>query len=187
MRSERRRLLAYAGLALSAIALLAPRPALADAFSLDALMAALASNAGGRALFVEKKTLASRFTSKFDETTLKAELGLSRFAPLAANFDIDIDRIDLDRYLPAGKAEASSPADPKVDLGGLRGIEARGKLHIGALQVKNITVTEFRSEIRIAGISYCPFGSLARRPARIDSSVVTATTFPCCSARTPWG
>lgn len=58
MRSERRRLLAYAGLALSAIALLAPRPALADAFSLDALMAALASNAGGRALFVEKKTLA---------------------------------------------------------------------------------------------------------------------------------
>ena len=61
MRPERSHLALLAGLSFSialAMVLLIPRPALADAFSLDSLMSLLASNAAGRALFVETKTLA---------------------------------------------------------------------------------------------------------------------------------
>ena len=53
---------------------------------------------------LEKETLQAHLTSKFDETNLKAKLGLTRFSPPAITFDVDADRLNLDRYrgAPAG-------------------------------------------------------------------------------------
>jgi AsmA protein len=117
---------------------------------------------------LEKQTLQADLTSKFDETNLKAKLGLAKFSPLALTFDIDADRLNLDRYLgkgAGGQTPAAKPsgggaagggggggaaADPKVDLSGLKGIDANGRVHVGALQVENAKLTDVTAQIKLA-------------------------------------
>ncbi len=111
---------------------------------------------------LEKETLQTDLTSKFDETNLKAKLGLAKFSPPAITFDIDADRLNLDRYLgkpAAGGGQAGGAAsggggggaaDPKVDLSGLKGIDAQGRVHVGALQVQNAKLTDVTANIRLA-------------------------------------
>jgi len=111
---------------------------------------------------LEKQTLQADLTSKFDETNLKAKLGLAKFSPPAVTFDIDADRLNLDRYLgkpaagggQAGGAPAGTggggAADPKVDLSGLKGIDAKGRVHIGALQVQNAKLTDVTANVQLA-------------------------------------
>lgn len=110
---------------------------------------------------LEKETLQADLTSKFDETNLKAKLGLTKFSPPAITFDVDADRLNLDRYrsAPAGggagqgggaSAGGRGAGDPKVDLSGLKGIDANGRVHIGALQVENAKLSDVTAQIRLA-------------------------------------
>ncbi|MDX1374546.1 MAG: AsmA family protein [Burkholderiales bacterium] len=109
---------------------------------------------------LEKETLQADVTSKFDETNLKAKLGLARFTPPSYTFDVDADRLNLDRYLGKPAAGTGAPgggggggggaSDPKVDLSGLKGIEAQGRVHVGALQVENAKLSDVTARIRLA-------------------------------------
>ncbi len=112
---------------------------------------------------LEKETLQTDLTSKFDETNLKAKLGLAKFSPPAVTFDIDADRLNHDRYhgkpaasggqgggAASGGGGSGGAADPKVDLSGLKGIDAQGRVHIGALQVQNAKLTDVTANIRLA-------------------------------------
>jgi len=115
---------------------------------------------------LEKETLQADLTSTFDETKLKAKLGMSKFSPPFYTFDIDADRLNLDRYLgkggaaPAGKTgqpgkpgkpgTAGGAADPKVDLAGLQGINAKGRVQVGALQLRNAKLSNFKARISLA-------------------------------------
>ncbi|KPK07742.1 MAG: hypothetical protein AMJ64_05760 [Betaproteobacteria bacterium SG8_39] len=112
---------------------------------------------------LEKESLQADLTAKFDETNLKAKLGLAKFSPPSYTFDIDADRLNLDRYLgkPAagggGQGGGASTgggggaaADPKVDLSGLKGLEASGRVHVGALQVQNAKLSDVTAQIRLA-------------------------------------
>jgi len=110
---------------------------------------------------LEKETLQADLTSKFDETNLKAKLGLTKFSPPAITFDVDADRLNLDRYRSAsqgggagkgggGASGGSGAGDPKVDLSGLKGIDAKGRVHVGALQVENAKLTDVTAQINLA-------------------------------------
>jgi AsmA protein len=68
---------------------------------------------------LQKKSFDADLTAKLDESTIKAKLGATRTDPLNATFDASIDRINLDRYLPAEKKE--SKADEPIDLSALKG------------------------------------------------------------------
>lgn len=108
---------------------------------------------------LEKETLQADLTSKFDETNLKAKLGLAKFSPPSYTFDVDADRLNLDRYrgkpaaggggAPAGGGGGGA-ADPKVDLSGLKGIDAKGRVHVGALQIENAKLEDVTAQIRLA-------------------------------------
>lgn len=118
---------------------------------------------------LEKETLQADLTSTFDETKLKAKLGMTKFSPPFYTFDIDADRLNLDRYVGKGGAPAAGkaapagtpanaggaaggggPADPKIDLSGLKGINAKGRVHVGALQVQNAKLADFKAQISLA-------------------------------------
>jgi AsmA protein len=115
---------------------------------------------------LDKETLQADLTSKFDETSLKAKVGLAKFSPPSYTFDIDADRLNLDRYLgkpaaagggaPAGGGGGAAAgggggtaADPKIDLSGLKGIEAQGRVHVGALQVQNAKLSDVTARIQL--------------------------------------
>ena len=93
--------------------------------------------------------LAIDLSGKLDDSTLKANIAVADFAPLKAKFDLDIDRLNIDRYLPPERKEAKS--DGRVDLSALKGKTVNGKLAIGALTVKRAKLENLKAEIKLAG------------------------------------
>ena len=102
------------------------------------------------------------FSAKLDESSVKGKFGMARAAQAAYDFDLNIDKINLDRYLassekkkaePSGKKEEPSKkteTDAPVDLSGLKGLNAKGQLQIGALQVQGLKLANLKTEIRAA-------------------------------------
>ena len=72
---------------------------------------------------------------KLDDTTMKGLVGVADFASKALRFDLNVDRINADRYLPppsekpAAKDAKEPPAEIPVDM--LRKLNARGQLSVG--------------------------------------------------------
>ena len=103
--------------------------------------------------------LSGDVTAKLDESTIKAKFTAAE----PYDFEASIDKINLDRYLgePAPAQAAAKPApqdkpqpqaaakqeDAPVDLSGLKGFNARGKLAIGELQVRGLKVAEVNAQL----------------------------------------
>jgi AsmA protein len=106
---------------------------------------------------VAKEAVDADLVAKFDDSTVKARIGMAKFDAPRYSFDVDIDRIDLDRYLkarPAGKPApaGASPAsaDVPVDLSALEGLRGEGKLAIGALQVMGLKILDLKAQLHAA-------------------------------------
>ena len=113
---------------------------------------------------LEKQTLNANLNSKFDESTIQAKLGLAKFSPPAYLFDVNVDRLNLDQYLPAkakpgpaaggqgGGASAGSAKeeDTPIDLSALKDLNANGKLQVGALQAKGLKLANVKAEVKAA-------------------------------------
>ncbi|MDH5534159.1 MAG: AsmA family protein, partial [Betaproteobacteria bacterium] len=67
-----------------------------------------------------KQTASATFATKIDESAIKGKAGLARFDPLSYTFDLDVDQLDADRYLPKPDPKAKQPEQP-IDLGALKG------------------------------------------------------------------
>src|SRR6185503_20778259 len=102
------------------------------------------------------------FTAKLDESTIKGKAAMARAKVAAYDFDLNIDKLNLDRYLAASekkkepaKKEGTPPKpeakeDAPVDLSGLKGLNAKGRVEIGALQVQGLKLAALKTEIRAA-------------------------------------
>ncbi len=117
---------------------------------------------------LEKQTANADLTSKFDESNIQAKLGLAKFSPPAYNFDVNVDKLNLDRYTKqpekgpvstpkeGGKGPAPEPtaqkkdADTPVDLSFLKGLNANGRLQVGALQASGLKLANVKAEVRAA-------------------------------------
>jgi AsmA protein len=120
---------------------------------------------------LEKQTAAADLNAKFDESTIQAKLGLAKFTPPAYTFDINVDRLNLDRYSPPEKKEVSTPQAPggggekpapspapaakqapdtPVDLSALKDLNANGRLQVGALQVKGLKLANVKADVHAA-------------------------------------
>jgi len=106
---------------------------------------------------VAKESVSAELTAKFDETTIKGKAAMANFDAPHYTFDIDVDRLNLDRYLvaspkakPAPGANAKVDVDVPVDLSGLKGLRADGKLAVGALQVQGLKLAELKAQLRAA-------------------------------------
>src|SRR5467141_3793164 len=103
------------------------------------------------------------FTAKLDESNVKGKLGIARATQPSYSFDLAVDRINLDRYLASSetkKPEAGKQEPPKeeeaakdapVDLSGLKGLNAKGQLQVGALQVQGLKLSNFKAQLKAAG------------------------------------
>ncbi|MGQ0655842.1 MAG: AsmA family protein [Betaproteobacteria bacterium] len=112
---------------------------------------------------LEKQTASADLVSKFDESNIQAKLGLARFTPPSYLFDINVDRLNLDKYFPpkdepkGGAGTGSSkpaggqkPADSPIDLSALKDLNANGKIQVGALQTNNVKLANLRADIKAA-------------------------------------
>jgi AsmA protein len=115
---------------------------------------------------LEKQTANAELASKFDESTIQAKLGLAKFSPPSYVFDVNVDRLNVDRYLPAEQKPVSTPQPPSaekggaqkpavqedtpVDLSALKDLNANGRLQVGALQVKGLKLANLKAEVKAA-------------------------------------
>ena len=98
------------------------------------------------------QSAAGHLATQFDESKIALKFDVAKFAPLALGFDLDIDRLNVDKYLPPKKAGESGGkgGDGKLDLSALKGLNANGTVKIGSLQVANIKAANVRLQIRAA-------------------------------------
>jgi AsmA protein len=100
------------------------------------------------------------FSARLDDSTIKGKVDIARAAQMSYGFDLNIDKINLDRYLassekkqatPAKQEPASKKEDAPVDLSGLKGLNAKGQLQIGALQVQGLKLANLKTALNVAG------------------------------------
>ncbi len=91
------------------------------------------------------------------ETSLKGEMAVD-LAPQSVQFDLAVDRLDVDSYRGAatGKAAASggasaAGAEEPIDLSALKGLNLKGNLRIGQLTVSNIKAEKADFGVRATG------------------------------------
>jgi AsmA protein len=105
---------------------------------------------------LDQGKLSADVSAKLDDSTIKTKFTLSD--PI--EFEASIDKLNLDRYLGAPEKAApqataeKSPAKPQedapVDLSALKGINARGKVQVGALEVRGLKLSELSAQINAA-------------------------------------
>jgi AsmA protein len=87
-----------------------------------------------------------------DDSTLTGSAGIDDFAQGALSFDLALDRIDLDRYLPepAGAASAPSSEPTSVPLDALADVMLNGRLRIGRLRASGVDVNDLALALNAA-------------------------------------
>jgi len=115
--------------------------------------------AGSLRADLAQQTAALDLATQFDESKIALKAKVAKFAPLALGFDLDIDQLNVDKYLPpkpaaeaAPKAAADkAPKEDKLDLSALKGHDVNGAVRIGALQVSKLKLTRLNAKIALAG------------------------------------
>ena len=89
------------------------------------------------------------------QSQVKARIGVNGFAEPAIQFDVDVDQLDADLYLPKKSANEQKTASPKtnepeqpLDLSALRKLKLDGSLRIGVLKMANIKATNVRLDVK---------------------------------------
>jgi len=91
--------------------------------------------------------------TRFDESAIVAKAGVVKFGQPAIDFDVSIDKLNVDKYFPPRPAGAAKPGEVEkpIDLSALRSLNANGTLKIGALQVNNIKASNVVLTLKAAG------------------------------------
>ncbi len=106
--------------------------------------------AGGLRADIDGQTAAVHASTQFDESKISAKANVSRFAPLVLHFDLDLDRLNVDKYLPPKAAAGEKTPEQPLDFSALKGLNASGTVKIGQLQVSNVKASNVRLEVKAA-------------------------------------
>lgn len=104
---------------------------------------------GSALLDVAKENANLTFATKFDDSNINGRAGLAKFSPPAYTFDVNIDQLDADRYLPKSDPKKKEPEQP-LDLSALKNLNANGSIKIGSLKVANVKASNVRVDIKAA-------------------------------------
>jgi len=106
------------------------------------------------------QTAAVQLATQIDASKVASKVTVSRFAPLALAFDLDVDQLNLDKYLPPKSADAGTGSAPggaaggkekPLDFSALKGPAVSGAVRIGSLQVSGLKLTKLNAKINLAG------------------------------------
>lgn len=113
---------------------------------------------GKARLEVAAEKVSLDLTTKVEDGTIISKMGISGFDAPYYTFDVDIDRLDTDRWLPPVPASGLSKALPRtaeaekpLDLSAIRTLKADGNLRIGQLKSRNFKATKIRVGLKAAG------------------------------------
>ncbi len=136
-----------------------------------------------------KESVSADIATKFDESSIQAKVSLTKFKNSAINFDVVIDKLNLDKYLPppsaAGSNAPGAPGAPKTsepekpfDLSALKALNANGTVKIGAFQMHNVKANNVALTFRAAGgkVDLAPVSAALYQGTLAGSVSVNANT-----------
>lgn len=90
---------------------------------------------------------------ELDDSTLRGSAGMRNFDAPALTFDLELDHIDADRYLPPDEEVVATPATApaaalELPMDTLHELDLDGRLAIGRLKLSGLTMTDFRAQVR---------------------------------------
>jgi len=89
------------------------------------------------------------FKAKIDDSEISGKMALLDFSHPAYTFDLDINRLPLDRYISADWIRRYQNDATLVDLGILRDMELHGTVHAGEINTAKLEATQLAADIRI--------------------------------------
>ena len=114
--------------------------------------------AGSARTDLKRQTANVDLVTRFDESNIKARIALSDFAAPFSRFDIAIDKLNVDRYLPPAqkKTESSAPAAPApaeqpIDFSPIKTLKLAGSLRIDELIASNVKTQNLRMDVTAKG------------------------------------
>ena len=111
---------------------------------------------------------------KLDDSQIKGNIAISQFARPLYTFDIDIDKVDVDRYITGntGAAPAATKSNEKpLDLSALKALNADGSLRIGSLKYGKTKASNIRIDLKADGQKL----NLNPLAAKVDDSQINAS------------
>jgi len=100
-----------------------------------------------------QKLALSGLNVKFDESQIKGGLGISQFHKPLYTFDLDIDQLNLDKYIIASDKPVETKAntgDAPLDLSALKALNANGSIRIGNLRYGKTKASNVRVDLKAA-------------------------------------
>jgi len=122
-------------------------------------------------LNTKSETLSLRLTGQLDDSPIKASIGLASFSKPTVTFDVVVDQLKLDRFEGVATTKDRVTADskqsnqtnpqnlsnetlsPAVDLTGLKNLKlqrVKGKIYIGKLLFKGISLEQLKAEVALS-------------------------------------
>jgi AsmA protein len=108
---------------------------------------------------IPKQSASVDFSTRFDDSTVTGKAGLAHFSPPSYVFDVNVDKLDADRYMGAKRPEGQSPDAGKaagkpeqaLDFSALKSLHANGSVKIGSLKAANLKAQNVRLEVKAGG------------------------------------
>lgn len=101
---------------------------------------------------LERQTVHAKFSGGLLQSQIKAEAAIKNFKVPVIRYDIEIDKLDLDPYLPPKVAKKDTPktAEPEqpFDLSVLKTLDANGSVRIGAFKAANVKLSKLRVDMK---------------------------------------
>ncbi|HEX7813274.1 MAG TPA: AsmA family protein [Burkholderiales bacterium] len=104
---------------------------------------------------LKKKTANADLALKLEESNVKAKFAAAGFDPLRSTFDVAIDKLNVDRYLPPKKNEPAAKPAPEaapeqpIDFSPLKGPDIAGSVRIGDLVASNVKAQNVRVDVKL--------------------------------------
>ncbi|MDP1678529.1 MAG: hypothetical protein Q8L02_00095, partial [Candidatus Nitrotoga sp.] len=117
------------------------------------------------------------------QSQVKAKLAVNGFQNSAIRFDIDVDQLDADLYLPkkaASVANKPAPTEQPLDLAALKKLNLEGGLRIGTLKIANVKLSQVRLDVKAYNglITISPLSTNLHQGSMKGSLNVNARTTP---------
>ncbi|MDD5250677.1 MAG: AsmA family protein [Rhodocyclaceae bacterium] len=99
-----------------------------------------------------RQSAGGNLATQFDESKIALKLDVEKFAPPTLAVALDIDRLNVDKYLPPPKAGAGAGENGggKLDFSALKRFNLAGTVNIGRLQVHNVKAQNIKAQIKLA-------------------------------------
>lgn len=106
---------------------------------------------GRAAINLKEKNIDTTLAAKFDESQLQTSVQVQNFSAPVIRFKVDIDKLNLDRYIKASTTEkAIDTKEEDLNLSSLKSLNLNGTINIAALQVKNLHINQVHLPIKAA-------------------------------------